>query len=137
MNGRIIADALAVNPLAEFACKPKPGELKAVRVRDLRRISDSTWSVAESTDPITGAWRKNTGSLGMRLLSRNLVTVEDAETQVEETLSRNATHADESRKARVLVQQLEKLGISCRQMDCRVIVHDVALLGRLLAKVPT
>ena len=97
-----------------------------------RIISD-----AESTDPITGAWRKNTGSLGMRMLSRNLVTVEDAETQVEETLSRKAAYADESRKARVLAQQLEKLGVSCQQMGRRVIVHDVTALGRLLAKVPT
>lgn len=136
MNGRIIADALSVNPLAEFACKPKPSDLKVVRVRGLRRVSGSTWAVAEATDPSTGAWRKNTSTLGMRMLSCNLVTVEDAEAQVEATLSRNATYAEESRKARMLAQQLEKIGVSCQQMGRRVVVHDVSLLGRLLAKVP-
>lgn len=137
MNGRIISDAIAVNPLAEFACKPKPGDLKVIRVRGLRHISGDAWSVAEATDPFTGVWYKDTDKLGIRMLSRNLTTVEDAEAQIKETLSRNAMCAEESRKARMLAQQLEKLGVACQHMGRRVIVYDVTALGRLLAKVPT
>jgi hypothetical protein len=137
MKGNIIHDALAVNPLAEFACKPGYSDTKVVRVRGLKYVNGGTWTVAESTDPITGVWKK-IGEPKLRMASRELTTVEDAEAQVQATIARNVDSVTASRKADQVVQMLEKLGVAaCKRMGRRVVVDDVAGLGRLLAKVST
>lgn len=138
MKGNIIHDAIAINPLAEFACRPGYSDTKVVRVRGLKYVAggSATWTIAESTDPITGVWKK-IGEPKPRMRSHELATVEDAEAQVQATIERNASFVDASRKADQVVQQLVKLGVSCKRMGRRVVVDDVAQLGRMLAKVST
>jgi hypothetical protein len=135
MKGQIIFDAVESNPLAEFACKPDRTDTKVVRVRGLKYVIGGSWSVAESTDPFTGAWRKNEET--WRMTSRELTTVEDAEMQVRITQAKNAERCAEQRKVDVVVGQLVKHGVACVRMNKRIVVDDVAQLGRLLAKVPT
>jgi hypothetical protein len=134
MKGTAIADALSVNPLAEFALRPRPDAIKAVRVRGLEQTrTPGTWLCKESTHPLLGGWL-NPGDVFAH--SRDLCTVEDAERQVKERIDRNAAQFAANAKLDRIVATLQGQGVEARRALGGVLVRDTAALGRLLARLP-
>lgn len=140
MKGIDIADALSVNPLAEFAVRPGLHDVKVVRVRGLTRKSPGAWRYAEATTDgkqwLAPDTAQRQGLTPATLLTRNLCTVEDAERAVKERIEKNAAQFAANAKLDRIVSALQGHGVEARRALGGVLVRDTVALGRLLARLP-
>lgn len=151
MKGTDIADALSVNPLAEFAYRPDRNTNKVVRVRGLQATEiPGAWLYTQTTDPVHGHWLSAKAKSVTRaeiagvhisidtpvVWSRELVTVEDAERELKSRQHKNAAQFAANAKLDRIVDTLQRHGVEARRALGGVLVRDTVALGRLLARLP-